>query len=170
MTDVNGCEASDCFTVNASDVRCIAGNSSNQKIKVCHHTNSNKNPWVDICIDTSALQAHLLHGDYIGSCSQNKSQGAGYIANDEEGEDGMYFSIYPNPAEDKVTLEFNSEAVLPYAVEICDLTGQKVVIYNNNSTPGINLKELNLKSVSPGIYIVSFTLDENKILKKLIIK
>lgn len=40
----------------------VFASQSNDKVAVCHHTESETNPWVSIDIDVNALQAHLnLH-------------------------------------------------------------------------------------------------------------
>src|SRR5690349_20521424 len=40
------------------------------KVTICHHTHSQKNPFVTITVSVHALPAHLRHGDTIGACSQ----------------------------------------------------------------------------------------------------
>jgi hypothetical protein len=39
------------------------------KVTICHHTHSQKNPFVTITISERALPAHLAHGDTVGACS-----------------------------------------------------------------------------------------------------
>ena len=40
-----------------------------EKVVICHHTHSAKNPLVTIIVSRNALPAHLAHGDTIGPCS-----------------------------------------------------------------------------------------------------
>lgn len=39
------------------------------KVTICHHTHSQKNPFVTITVSAHALPAHMKHGDTIGPCS-----------------------------------------------------------------------------------------------------
>src|SRR5829696_8232619 len=39
------------------------------KVTICHHTHSQKHPFVTITVSRNALPAHLRHGDMIGSCA-----------------------------------------------------------------------------------------------------
>ncbi len=39
--------------------------NAQEKIKICHFTNSEKNPYVVIEVDINSLKAHLGHGDLI---------------------------------------------------------------------------------------------------------
>src|SRR6266496_5253168 len=43
------------------------------KVTICHHTHSQKNPFVTITVSEHALPAHLGHGDTIGACSEQGS-------------------------------------------------------------------------------------------------
>src|SRR2546426_12665899 len=38
------------------------------KVTICHHTRSQKNPFVTITVSEHALPAHLGHGDTVGPC------------------------------------------------------------------------------------------------------
>lgn len=38
------------------------------KVAVCHHTHSKKHPWHVINVSSSAVQAHMKHGDTLAPC------------------------------------------------------------------------------------------------------
>jgi hypothetical protein len=40
------------------------------KVTICHHTHSQKNPFVTITVSEHAVPAHLGHGDTVGACTQ----------------------------------------------------------------------------------------------------
>jgi hypothetical protein len=42
------------------------------KVTICHHTHSQKNPFVTITVSSHALPAHLGHGDTVGPCSEQQ--------------------------------------------------------------------------------------------------
>lgn len=42
----------------------VVNNDNQDKINICHKTDSTKNPFIAIQIDKSALQTHLDHGDF----------------------------------------------------------------------------------------------------------
>jgi hypothetical protein len=68
ITDKNGCDTTYTTHIDGEDVRCFAGNSGNQKYKICHQTGNPKQLCVAICIDPSAWPEHEAHGDFLGPC------------------------------------------------------------------------------------------------------
>jgi len=46
----------------------FAVKGGNEKVDICHNTNSETNPQVTINVSTSAIPAHLSHGDFVGTC------------------------------------------------------------------------------------------------------
>lgn len=70
VTDANGCIVTKTTNVYSEDARCFAGNSGNAKVKICHQT-GNSDKCHELCVAESAVQAHLDHGDFLGSCTSN---------------------------------------------------------------------------------------------------
>ena len=60
VTDDNGCSETATINVVVIDVRC-GNNPNNPKVEICHVGRT-------ICVSQNAVQAHLDHGDYLGSC------------------------------------------------------------------------------------------------------
>lgn len=79
------------------------------------------------------------------------------------------FSVYPNPANDNVTLQINGVGIKSFKVSIYDAIGQ--LIYNTGISK-ISLpisRNINIQNYPPGIYMIVVSLD-NKILSNRIIK
>ncbi|HYV90316.1 MAG TPA: T9SS type A sorting domain-containing protein [Chitinophagales bacterium] len=163
VTDANNCTATDCFKVMAEDARCFSGNSQNYKIKVCHHTSSNTNPWVQICIADNAVAAHLAIGDYVGTCS---ARTAAY----QDGVSDLDISLFPNPAQQNVIILFTNDKAGNYEINLLDITGRLVKRYNGTSSIGENERELDLENIAKGIYQVLFKLDNRYVVKKLVVQ
>ena len=148
VTDATSCSATDCATIFAEDVRCYTGN--NQKVKVCHHTNSTTNPWVEICVDANAVAAHLAHGDYVGPCDANLVQ----ITTKEMPEPATdkigksEFNIYPNPAVNQITIENNNKIIGDLA--IYNVSGK--IVYQNFM--GNSKMVLDVKHFPSGVYYI----------------
>jgi len=95
VTYAGTCQSSASVTMNSLDVRCGIDNS---KVMVCHNNKT-------ICVASDAVQAHLNHGDFLGSCDQRNSSSQtqfGGLAPDER------FAIYPNPVKDQLNISLSS--------------------------------------------------------------
>jgi hypothetical protein len=132
---------------------------------MCHHTNGQNNPWVEICVDPDVVNSHLAHGDYLGPCDFTKTLSPDVVPNQ-----GLHFNLFPNPASSKVTVEFESGSRVPYIIDLADLTGRKLFSCHGEATMGENNRELNLEGIAPGIYLVTLILDGKKEQKKLVLE
>lgn len=145
VTDANGCIAMDSFTVNAEDVRCFPGASDVVKIKVCHQTGSAKKPCVTICIDESAVEEHLAHGDFLGNCNPSCSPARESSMN----VDGGILYVFPNPTNNHiiVDLEISTGIYAKAELMLFNLTGQ--------------LMQYNMAAVQDGLLVEQIQIDNN---------
>ena len=132
---------------------------------MCHHTNSPNNPWVEICVDNNAIDDHLAHGDFIGSCDNLRMNG---IEVHEEEEFTLNLRIFPNPTSGLVTLEFNGIDEQSYFIDLVDWTGTKLATYKGKAIHGLNSRQLSLAELKPGIYLFKLNLNDEQEVKKLL--
>lgn len=67
------------------------------------------------------------------------------------------FTIYPNPAADRVNVDFYTAAKETYIVSISDLQGKKVYEKTGVSQPGANQFTADIASFTKGIYLLQVT-------------
>ncbi len=78
-----------------------------------------------------------------------------------------FFVIYPNPAIDIITLEFNQDTEInSYSIEIRDITGRLLL----NKTITESLTEIDIKEFPSGIYSMLVWMDKTVHLQNFIIK
>jgi hypothetical protein len=78
-------------------------------------------------------------------------------------------SIYPNPAKDKVYVEFNRHAHSNVSIDVYDLLGAKVA-QRVTMGAGSNSYELATSGIAPGIYLVKVSVNGTNKTFKLIIE
>jgi len=121
VTDANGCVATCSKNIEAEDVRCFAGNSGNAKVTICHRIGSTKNPCVKICVDPSAVEEHLGHGDFVGSCNP------GCVAPiNAKLASSFNVKAYPNPTQNQFTIVVEGNNNEKINVFVYDLLGRMV--------------------------------------------
>ena len=78
-------------------------------------------------------------------------------------EEGARLNMYPNPVDDKLTLE----GIAMNSIRVYDIMGQLVLDHEGVSA---NHVEINIKSLATGVYTVSVLLSNGTIVNKLIVK
>lgn len=102
------------------------------------HTYSNQGPW-DVCLRSYAFcgdRDTCLSGLYLG------------IETIED--QGTIFSVYPNPAEDKINILFSEIPEKEIEIQIHDITGRFI---RNQFLFGQKQTEIDLSSLNKGVYL-----------------
>ncbi len=80
-------------------------------------------------------------------------------------------TVFPNPATDKVNVEFNLKNASDVSVEVTDITGKVVETLSlTNASVGANTAELNVSNYATGMYSVVVKSNDASVTKKLVIK
>ena len=174
ITDANGCTVTCTKTVYAEDARCFAGNSGVAKVTICHRTGSATNPCVTICVDESAVAAHLAHGDFLGKCTPNcvapvYTTGLGTVTNNASAEvsidEGFQVKAFPNPTEHHFTVSIKSNSNEKVSVVVFDALGRQVKkIEKSDAMSMIQFGE----DLKTGIYIIEVRQGGNRKTIKLL--
>lgn len=72
-------------------------------------------------------------------------------------------AVYPNPANDIVTISNNASAVINF-VEIVDLNGRVVSSHELNATEG----QISISNLASGVYMLNISTDQGKAVKKIV--
>jgi Secretion system C-terminal sorting domain len=161
-TDANGCVATDDVTICVVNVVCFAGNSNQAKVEICHSGKT-------ICVDASAVPAHLAHGCSLGSCSEVNacninSQSARLL---ESNTDVENFNVFPNPANDILNISFTgSREDLKFS--LMNGIGQILMTEKSESVNNINENtiQMNVNELSNGVYFLNVS-DNNSNVKTI---
>jgi hypothetical protein len=161
VTDANGCTYTCTLPVYAEDARCFGGNSSVAKVQLCHKTGSATNPCVTICVDESAVAAHLAHGDFFGKCNNAcmpsvvNTESSGRIQNQVIAEavqsTELQITAFPNPSENQFTVILKGGTSEKVNIVVYDAVG-RIVKRLVNADPYSQIRFGNELKV--GVYIV----------------
>lgn len=85
--------------------------------------------------------------------------------------DGKFaLSVYPNPAADEATLNFNNIAGGRYTVTITNMAGKQVNYIKGVGVPGANTLLLNLHNYAQGVYLITIAGTDGRHTLKLVKK
>lgn len=79
--------------------------------------------------------------------------------------------VFPNPATDQLSIEFELTEVNPVSIGLFDVTGKRVIeIADNEISSGINTLNIDISSLCSGIYYLAIQNNSGKLVKKVILK
>ncbi|GEL11107.1 Por secretion system C-terminal sorting domain-containing protein [Flavobacterium glycines] len=152
ITDNKGCQTTASIVIKTLNVQC--GNSGD-KVMVCHNNQA-------ICVNSSSVQAHLNHGDKLGSCvTTNKVVSKILITDGNTTEDVV---VYPNPVTSILNVKVN-EVYSGATLEVYNILGVKLRSQSLTNT----LQTISLEGLPSGAYLL-YVINGNDITVKNIIK
>lgn len=77
------------------------------------------------------------------------------------------FTVYPNPAHQSVTINWNQSAVKVSAIMIADITGKTVI--RKQTLPTVDREMIDISKLQPGIYFVKMIAEGSTSVQKLTI-
>jgi len=165
VTDANGCMASQTVLEQAEDVRCFSGKSGIAKVTMCHYTGSTKNPWVTICVDSSAVPALVALGDKPGPCSTTSGSLPDQRISTAINATKLEAKVLPNPTSSYFTLGLKSASNEKVNLTVVDVLGS-VVEQRSDVPANSNLQIGN--GYHPGVYFAQLMQGKETIVLKLI--
>jgi large repetitive protein len=76
--------------------------------------------------------------------------------------------IYPNPANDRITIAHQEGVSGTVNIVISDMTGRTLLNIEENVNSNNNLSEVNLSSLNNGIYMVEITTNQGKTINRIV--
>jgi hypothetical protein len=80
------------------------------------------------------------------------------------------FQIYPNPATTTTTVSINLTKESTVALRMTDMSGKEITARDFNVMSGSSTIDLNTSALDAGIYLIELTLNNEKLVKRLIIE
>lgn len=79
------------------------------------------------------------------------------------------FSVYPNPAHDKVTVTIDLEEHTGFNMVLRDVSGRVIVSESKEGEAGFNMYEMDLRNFAKGIYTLEIqSSSENRMTKVVV--
>jgi len=142
VTDATGCSRSDDVTISVNDVRC---GSKMDKVRICHNDE-------EICVAKESVEAHLKHGDALGSCRSSFITSAARLPEATITEK-IRFSAAPNPFATTTRLEYQLPFEATVSIQVYDGNGKEVKrISQGYKGAGRYSLSLTVPGIRQGIY------------------
>ncbi len=107
----------------------------------------------------------------LNACGQSSGRNVGITINCRTSSDPISeLSLFPNPAHDKINISFYSSADGKYKISVGDVTGRIVYTSVGTVMQGQNQITFSLTDFAKGIYMLSFDMNEQQLVKKVVIE
>ncbi len=88
----------------------------------------------------------------------------------EENDINNAISVFPNPATNNLTVQFDASNSSDDEIRLVDLSGKTVKVIANGFSNGINTLNVDVSNMTKGIYLLEFTMDSKAVSKKVVIQ
>lgn len=113
----------------------------------------------------------LASGNYtvtikdVNLCTKVETYSVGTTKTNET-DKNLIYKLYPNPTNDNIFVELNSEELAGSDIKVTDITGK--VILNHKITIKDSKIELNLRDYNSGVYMMKLENNKNTIVRKIV--
>ncbi len=167
VTNAGGCSASAQITICVVDARGKNNKGAyDGKVLICHIPPGNPSNWNILSVASSAVPAHLAHGDKLGgSCSNTCGSSSRFEDNSTSILDGDHFEVqtFPNPFGNDLTVYVDSHNEALVSIRLLDAQG-RVVYSQENILPLTNITIS--QELAAGVYMLEAVQgDERKVVR-----
>ena len=131
-----------------------------KKVLICHKGK-------DLCVAAEAVEAHLNHGDHIGSCSPDEErENPSHDSCGPNSRKDIKLDIAPNPARQNIRVTMPSDFS---GFENCIILSQQGRVLKNIRVTGQCEVEIDISDLRPGVYFIKAVgpgIESSKILIK----
>ncbi len=113
---------------------------------------------------SSSIQSGFLHGNKKQNNLQKTKDSIGLAVKRQT---PLLLTVYPNPALNMVTIEFNGVNAGKYILQVTDVTGKVLLKKESIALIGNNIVELDVSHYATGMYFISVTNEKGKQIVKL---
>ena len=79
-------------------------------------------------------------------------------------------SIYPNPTENMVNIEFKSSDIADLEISLVNILGEEVIAPVEHNLVQNRVISMDVSAMTPGVYLIKISADKDMIVKKLTVK
>ena len=106
----------------------------------------------------------------VNACGQSTLKNFTVTINCRQTKAISELTLFPNPAQDKVSISFYADEEGDYRFELTDVTGRLVYETSNHATEGMNTTESNLSDLTKGVYMFSCMMNGEQVVKKIVVE
>jgi hypothetical protein len=163
VTDATGNTATDEVTVKVKDARC---GHKGDKVMVCHKGKT-------LCIGSSAVAAHIKHGDRLGSCGTSSSLNSITETTTDskliaERPQQFLVSVAPNPVSTTCRFQYDLPSDGRVAINVFDVIGRQVItVVQGERKAGVYSNDVRVAGLTAGVYYYQalFTTKQNTLIQ-----